>query len=82
MKEQIEFNFKRITARRLADLNTALKAVDIDTIAEIYSQVIIKCPPEWGKPNNPETYKELPFFGEFSEIVAVMGEQSKNGKPR
>lgn len=79
-KEQIKFDFKRVTARRIRDLNKAFAAGNIDEVAAIYASIIIACPSEWGAPSDPDSYMDLDFYGDFRAIVDLMTDAGKNVK--
>ncbi len=79
-KEQIKFDFTKVSARRIRDLNKGFADGAIDDIAKIYAEIIVACPPEWGAPNNPDSYIDLDFYGVFRAIVTVLNEAGKNVK--
>lgn len=80
ISEQLTFNFKAITARQIIQLNKAVAAGDIETIAGFFAKMVSACPPEWGAPDSIDTYLDLPYFLDFADIVTAMVEAGKNAK--
>jgi hypothetical protein len=78
--EQVTWNLKAMSARDAVVFDKAVVSGDVEAAAAALAKVITECPPEWGAPNDPETYLNLPFFGEFGELVA--GVRAEAGKLR
>lgn len=77
-KAHIRFDLTKVTARCIRDLNKMFADGDIDGVTKIYSEIITACPPEWGAPNNPDSYLDRDFYGTFRSIVTLLNEAGKN----
>ena len=75
--ESVELDLRKLTARDVSTLIKASAANDVDGVAAIYAKIVVSCPAEWGKPNDPETYLNLPFDYEFTELGKKIGEARK-----
>jgi hypothetical protein len=75
----LTFDFSGITARQAHEYFGALRRDDIMAIAEYFaSGVVVNCP--FGDARNPETYANLPFYGEFQDLLIAYAEASKNAR--
>ena len=79
-KAKVTFDLTRVTAGEVAALQKALVAADTVTAAGIYAKAAVDCPSEWGAPNDPQTYLNLPYYGEFDELLAIWIEAGKNAR--
>jgi hypothetical protein len=78
--KELTFDMTRVTAGEIAALQKALRIADTETAANIYAKTITQCPSEWGTPDDPQTYLNLPYFGEFQDIVDAWFEAGKNAR--
>lgn len=44
----------------------------IYTVANLLAKIVIACPEEWGKPDDPETYVNLPWKTHFQNVIVDM----------
>jgi hypothetical protein len=76
--EQVEVDLRKLTARDMIVLQGKQGGgLDVEGVAGIYARIVTKCPAAWGKPDDPETYLNLPFDYEFTEIGKKIGEMRK-----
>jgi hypothetical protein len=78
--EQVTYHLKALTARQMADFMEASRKNDIEAVAKTLAVAITDCPPEWGAPDDPETYMRLPYYGEFADLIEGLVDAS--GKQR
>jgi len=64
MVERVKFDFRKVTARQMSEVFRAARENDMTGMAEIFAKIVVECPPEWGNPNDPGTYLDLPYYGE------------------
>lgn len=74
----LTFDLTRINARDMQRFFEANRAQDYATLAEIFAQTITACPAEWGNPNAPETYLNLPFFDVFRAVISQFVKAASN----
>lgn len=81
-QDAVEFDLTKVTARDMHEFIRAGRESDIPALAETLAKVVTRCPAEWGDPRNPETYINLPYFGEFQQVIKQFSEagaaQAKN----
>jgi hypothetical protein len=53
---------------------------DSITMAKFMSEVITKCPKDWGKSNDPETYLNLPYYAVFVPLSHQLTAGARNPK--
>lgn len=78
--KELIFDMTRVTAGEIALLQKSLRTADTETAAGIYAKTITQCPAEWGAADDPQTYLNLPYFGEFQDIVDAWFEAGKNAR--
>ncbi len=76
----LEVDLSKVTAREMGEFFQAARENDMDTLAEIFAQVVVACP--YGDPTEVDTYLDLPFFGGFQDVLEAVVEASKNVRPR
>lgn len=82
-KLNIEFNLRNLTARDMTGFFRATRENDHDGIAAVLAKVVTACPAEWGAADDPDTYLNLPYFGEFQDVIEAFSEEAaKNGRKR
>lgn len=71
----VKFNFRKLTAGQFDVLLKASRELDIPAIAEVFAGGVVEaCPKGWGQPDDPNTYKNLPYFGEFTALLRAANE--------
>ncbi len=73
----VKFNLKAITGFQMGDFLEAVGSNNIKAMADTLAIVVTECPAEWGDPSKPETFGNLPFYGEFQDVINAMTEESK-----
>jgi hypothetical protein len=77
----LEFgNIRKVTAREMQKFFKSAQANDNEALAEFFAKVVTKCPPDWGKPDEAETYANLPYFGEFKGVLEAFVAEANKGK--
>lgn len=71
---KLKFDLSQITVREMSPYYTAARVSDVETMASVWAQIITDCPKSWGKPDSPDTYATLPFYGEFQEVREALNE--------
>lgn len=70
----VKFNFHKLTARETTRFFAAARKEDYAELSAVFAKVITECPLEWGKPDDPETYLNRPYGGEFLRLVKQFSE--------
>lgn len=73
---ELRFDLHAITARQMAALNRAIKANDIEAVAGFMTDLCVECP--YGDPKDPETFLNLPYFGEFQTVIKALAEAGRD----
>lgn len=71
-KLDVKFNMRNLTAALFQQLLEGGKANDSRAISEVLARVVVECPGEWGAHDDPQTYLNLPYFGEFQQLIQQM----------
>ena len=67
---ELTFDLTKFTARQMSTFIQATQSSDVEAISEILAGgVVVTCPKEWGDPTDVDTFAELPYFGEFQEVI-------------
>jgi len=72
---ELTFDLTIFTARQMGTFIQATQTSDIEAISAILaSGVVTACPKEWGPPNEVDTFANLPYWGEFQEVITGLAE--------
>jgi hypothetical protein len=71
-KADLAFNFKGITSYEMGAFLQAIRTSDIPAICEGMARIVTTCP--YGEPGDPATYGNLPYFGEFQDVVTALND--------
>lgn len=77
----IEYDLSRITARQMQAFFAAVKDNDMQVMAATFTQVVKRLP-GGREPGKVETYLDMPFYGEFQDILEGMVAAAKNARAR
>lgn len=75
-KHGLTFDLRKVTAKDMKKFFAATREQDTDGQAETLARVVVVCPKEWGDPTDPETYANLPYFGEFKDVIEAFVNES------
>lgn len=78
----VTFNFKGIKAPDYAEMSKRLNSGDSQKQAEVMTEIITACPPEWGNPQDAETYLRLPYYKIFWPLARQIGREGNTLKKR
>jgi hypothetical protein len=70
--DTVKFDFSRFKWRDLRDFNVAMKAGDMDTVAKVLTKTVVKFPT--GDPKDAETYLDLNYPKDATQIAKLMGD--------
>jgi hypothetical protein len=68
----LEFDLSRMSGQDYHDYAAAGRKDDLVTVANVLARVVRRCPPEWGKPDDPKTYLKLPMFGALKQVMRAL----------
>lgn len=80
--ELVTYNLSSLKARDVSILMNASQTGDVEAMAAMLARVVTDCPPEWGKPDDPNTYLELDFYGAFMDLIDGIGVTAKKLRSR
>lgn len=66
---KLTFDLGKVTAKQMTEFFDANRTNDYDRMSAFFAATVIECPSSWGKPDDPNTYMERPFFTEFKSII-------------
>jgi hypothetical protein len=70
----VEFDIMKLNMEDLEDFMTAIRASQYRAAAVVMAKCCVKCPPEWGAPNKPESFSKRPPRGDWAwrDVVGAM----------
>lgn len=74
---QMKFDFDKITTEQVQPLIPGLNQARMVAMAKMVALFAVDCPPEWGKPDVPETYSTKPFREVLAYAWKEFGEANK-----
>lgn len=78
--ERVTWDLRRLKAKEVAVFDKAARAGDVEAMAGWLATVIVECPMEWGAPTDPETYLNLAYYTDFTDLIE--GVRNESGKLR
>lgn len=69
VQNAVVFDLTHITAGEMSAFLAGLRDSNSRQIGVGFSKLVSNCPREWGEPDQAQTYINLPYFGEFQELV-------------
>lgn len=70
------YDLTRIKAREMQSFFRAARENDMATLADVFARVVVSLP-DGRDASDPETYLEMTYYGEFTQILNGMVDAAK-----
>lgn len=75
-KLDVKFDMRKMTARTFQDFVEGAKNSDFERVSGVLAKIVKECPAEWGAPDDPQTYMNLPMFDEYKRLLQLVNDEA------